>query len=240
MPRNLLAFLRPQLLCQAPETAGAASTEASTPPAETTTASAEGVTDVSLLSSGGQAPAAPAPGTEPPAEAEAQASEVPTLDVAALALPEGFDFPDELRGEFAAVLGNAELGPQERAQALLDLYAKQAGSVTEALTAAIAKESADAYAAMQESWRTELRALPQFAGAKLEPELGAIKQALLSQGADEKFFEALNITGAGNHPAIVSMLHKLTLPLREGGAVSGTSASRSVNPALNLYPTMKG
>lgn len=235
MPRNLLAFLRPQLLRQAPETAGAASTEVSTPPAETTTASTEGAGDVSLLSSGGQAPAAPAPSTNEPPAAEA-----PTLDAAALTLPEGFAFPDELRGEFAAVLGNAELAPQERAQALLDLYAKQAGSVTEALTAQMAKESADAYAAMQESWRAELRALPQFAGAKLEPELGAIKQALLSQGADEKFFEALNITGAGNHPAIVSMLHKLTLPLREGGAVSGTSAGRAVNPALNLYPTMKG
>ena len=236
MPRNLLAFLRPQLLRQAPEPAGAASADASTPPAETTPAPAEGAGDVSLLSGGGQAPAAPALSTE----GQPPAAEAPTLDVAALTLPEGFDFPDELRGEFATVLGDEKLGPQERAQALLDLYAKQAGSVTEALTAAIAKESADAYTAMQESWRAELRALPQFAGAKLEPELGAIKQALVAQGADEKFFEALNITGAGNHPAIVSMLHKLTLPLREGGAVSGTSAGRSVNPALNLYPTMKG
>lgn len=239
MPRDLFRFLRPQLLRQAPETAGAASTEASTPPAETTPASTEGAGDVSLLSGGGQAPAAPAPSTETPPAAEAPA-EVPALDAAALTLPEGFDFPDELRGEFAAVLGNETLGPQERAQALLDLYAKQVGSVTEALTAKMAEESAAAYNAMQESWRTELRALPQFAGANLEPELGAIKQALLAQGADEKFFEALNVTGAGNHPAIVSMLHKLTLPLREGGAVSGTSVGRTVNPARNLYPTMKG
>ena len=235
MPRDLLAFLRPELLRQAPETAGAASAEASTPPPETTPAQAEGAGDVSLLSNGGQAPAASAPSTE-----GQPAAEVPALDAASLTLPEGFDFPDELRGEFATVLGDEKLGPQERAQAILDLYAKQAGTFTEALTAKMADEAATAYAAMQESWRTELRALPQFAGAKLEPELGAIKQALVAQGADEKFFEALNVTGAGNHPAIVSMLHKLTLPLREGGAVSGTSAARSVNPALNLYPTMKG
>lgn len=235
MPRDLFRFLQPMLLRQAPETAGAASAEASTPPAETTPTPAEDAGDVSLLSGGGQAPAAPAPGTDgqPPVEA-------PTLDAAALTLPEGFDFPDELRGEFATVLGDENLGPQERAQALLDLYSKQAETLTGTLTAKMAEEAATAYTAMQESWRTELRALPQFAGAKLEPELGAIKQALVAQGADEKFFEALNVTGAGNHPAIVSMLHKLTLPLREGGAVSGTSAARSVNPALNLYPTMKG
>ena len=239
MPRDLFRFLQPMLLRQAPETAGAASAEVSTPQAETTTAQAEGASDVSLLSGGGQAPAAPAPSTETTPDAEAPA-EAPTLDAAALTLPEGFDFPDELRGEFATVLGDEKLGPQERAQALLDLYAKQAETFTGALTARMAEEAATAYSAMQESWRTELRALPQFAGAKLEPELGAIKQALVAQGADEKFFEALNITGAGNHPAIVSMLHKLTLPLREGGAVSGTSAARSVNPALNIYTTMKG
>lgn len=239
MPRDVLSILRRKLVWQAPETAGAASTEVSTPPVESPPASSEVAGDVSMLSGGGQAPAAPAPSTETQPAAEAPA-EVQALDAAALTLPEGFDFPDELRGEFAAVLGDEKLGPQERAQALLDLYAKQAGTFTEGLISKMAEESMAAYNAMQESWRTELRALPQFAGANLEPELGAIKQALLAQGADEKFFEALNVTGAGNHPAIVSMLHKLTLPLREGGAVSGTSVGRAVNPARNLYPTMKG
>lgn len=193
------------------------------------------------------APAAPdsflsdAPTSEvAPEAAPAAEAAPPTIDLAALAVPEGFELSDDLRAEFAGVLSNAELEPQARAQALVDLHARQVSTALEAATAKMVAETATAYAAMADEWRTATRALPQFADGKFESEVGAMKQALLAQGATPEFFRALEETGAGINPHILDLLHKLTLPYREGGPVSGNPTAASQSVARSLYPTMKG
>lgn len=163
-------------------------------------------------------------------EAEA---EVEAFDVAKLTLPEGFELPEELGGEFTKLV-NDEMSPQERGQALLDLYAKQ----VESQARAGAEAGAKAWADLNTQWRDEIKALPEFAG-KLDEELGATKQALLAAGATPDFFKALDLTGAGNNPHVVQMFHKLTQHLREGKGVSGGAKPMSARSAASImYPSM--
>lgn len=161
-------------------------------------------------------------------------AEVEAFDVAKLTLPEGVTLPEEVGGEFAKVLNDPKLSPQERGQALLDLYVKQ----NENLAKAGAEAAKATWDEMQSKWRDEIKALPEFAG-KLDAELGATKQALLAAGAKPEFFAALNLTGAGNNPHIVQMFHKLTQHLREGGGVGGGAKPVSAKSAAAImYPSM--
>lgn len=163
-------------------------------------------------------------------EAEA---EVEAFDVAKLTLPEGFELPEELGGEFTKLV-NGEMSPQERGQALLDLYVKQ----VEDQAKAGAEAGAKAWADLNAQWRDEIKALPEFAG-KVDEELGATKQALLAAGATPEFFKALDLTGAGNNSHIVQMFHKLTQHLREGKGVSGGAKPMSARSAASImYPSM--
>lgn len=160
-------------------------------------------------------------------------AEVEAFDVAKLTLPEGFELPEELGGEFTKLV-NDEMTPQERGQALLDLYVKQVEGQAKAGVEAGAKAWTD----LNAQWRDEIKALPEFAG-KLDEELGATKQALLAAGATPDFFKALDLTGAGNNPHVVQMFHKLTQHLREGKGVSGGAKPMSARSAASImYPSM--
>lgn len=160
-------------------------------------------------------------------------AEVEAFDVAKLTLPEGFELPEELGGEFTKLV-NDEMTPQERGQALLDLYVKQVESQAKAGV----ETGAKAWTDLNAQWRDEIKALPEFAG-KLDEELGATKQALLAAGATPDFFKALDLTGAGNNPHVVQMFHKLTQHLREGKGVSGGAKPMSARSAASImYPSM--
>lgn len=166
-------------------------------------------------------------------QAGGEAEAIEAFDVAKLALPEGFELPEELGKEFTKLV-NDKMTPQERGQALLDLYTKQVEDQAKAGVEAGAKAWAD----LNAQWRDEIKALPEFAG-KVDEELGATKQALLAAGATPEFFKALDLTGAGNNSHIVQMFHKLTQHLREGKGVSGGAKPMSARSAASImYPSM--
>lgn len=205
-------------------------------PATSDPASTPGATPATSAPAGdpaqnpGQTPAAGPEG----AKAEPGGEAAP-LTIEALKLPEGFTFPEEASTAFLALMNNAELAPQERAQQLIDLYAKQSVQAAEAGHAA----QVEAWTKLNNDWRAEVAKLPEFS-AGVEKELGAIKQVLVSKqfGADEKFFEALNLTGAGNNPHVLQMLHKLTAPFREGKAVGGVPTAPTGDRLRSMYPSM--
>lgn len=175
-------------------------------------AGAEPAAATSFLS----AAAAPAKGTEGAAPAtEGEAAPAQTFDLATVKLPEGFELDEALGKDFSELLGKA-LPPQELGQALIDLHAKTVTAVTDQVREA----SQQAWTAMNESWQAEIAALPEFK-ANPDAEAGKVHQGLLAVGADETFFKALDLTGAGNHPAIVQVLHRLVQPFLEGGPVGG-------------------
>ena len=189
---------------------------------ETSTETSEGTSALSAAGEEGGDTAAPE-------------GEVAAFDVGALTLPEGMEMPEELGGEFAAILNNPELAPQERGQQLMDLYAKGVGEAAEAAKGA----SLEAWQTMNNEWREAVKTLPEFSKG-VDAEMGAVKQALITLGAGKDFFAAMDLTGAGNNPHVMQMLHRLTQPFREGSGVGGgANPTRTRSSADVMYPSMK-
>jgi hypothetical protein len=157
-------------------------------------------------------------------ESSKNVSDAPTLE--ALKLPEGVTLDPEVGKSFLDLLTKPDLPPQERAQELINLHVKAIQDVQTQAVAALQEANMAEWKRMNESWRAEIAKLPEFA-ENPEREGGKVLQGLKAVGADEKFFQALDLTGAGNHPAIVQVLHRLTARFVEGGAVSGSSKPTS-------------
>lgn len=215
--------------------AGATPPEGATP-TQAPSSFLSNATEVPGAQAGEGGEAAPEQGAEG-AEGGAGFRPAQKLDASALVIPEGFAFQEEQSAAFVELLNDENLSAQERGQKLLDLYAAKIGELTTAgQEAAVA-----AWTEMNNQWREEVRALPEFA-KDLEGTLGATKQALIANGATKEFFDALDLTGAGNNPHVIQMLHKLAKPYIEGKAVGEASptVARSRDAALAaLYPTMQ-
>ena len=88
----------------------------------------------------------------------------------------------------------------------------------------VPKESID----NQTEWQEKLSAHPEIGGENLDKALGDIKTVLDKLGATAETYAAFDYTGAGNHPDIVPILHKLvahhlepTLPDNPGSPPGG-------------------
>lgn len=161
------------------------------------------------------------------------------LDPTKLTLPEGVtleSFDNETLEAFSGAINDPKLTPQERGQKLFDLYT----AAIDKSSKAVEEAALNQWTQMNTEWQKAVGELPEFKG-KVQQELGAMKQALTTLGAGEEFFRALDLTGAGNNPHILQLLHKLTAPHREGTATSGGSAARPAtrDRAASFYPTMQ-
>lgn len=170
-----------------------------------------GAAATSFLSGAGAAPAETPEGETPPGEGEA----LEAFSLEALTLPEGFELDEETGKEFEELLGKG-LSPKELGQSLIDLHAKTVQTVTDA----VRQQSSEAWTAMNESWQGQIKELPEFK-SNPDAEAGRVMQGLKAVGAGDDFFKALDLTGAGNHPAIAQVLHRLVQPFLEGTAVGG-------------------
>lgn len=174
----------------------------------------------------------------PPTEGEGEAKPgeaAPTFDLAAVKLAEGFELDAEVGKSFSEILTKEDLSPQERGQQLMDLHTTAIKSAVESAVQQHTEASLATFKTMNDAWREEIKELPEFK-ADPDAEGGKVIQALISVGADQKFFDALNLTGAGNHPAILQVLHRLTKPLMEGGAVLGVGPQGAKRePGANIY-----
>lgn len=140
-----------------------------------------------------------------------------------LKLPEGFDAAPEL-DEFKSVA--QELGlKSDGAQKLFDLYAKHVASQNAALQQNWEKTN--------QGWIDEIKNDKEIGGARLDRTLQDVGRMLdmaqLSDGTQifgREFREALNFTGAGNHPAIARSLARLASLLVEGSSVRGAPPAR--------------
>ena len=140
--------------------------------------------------------------------------------LADLALPEGVEVNAEATDAFLGLVNNAELSPAEMAKGLVELQLSEA---EKAQTAANEAGSA-LWDEMQVKWVTEAKALPTIGGEALPQTLATIKSGLKQMGANDATFEALKLTGAGNHPEIIRVLHALTKGLAEQPPVTGDIA----------------
>lgn len=174
------------------------------------------------------------PVVTPPA-AEVKIEEVKTEEVkpdftfADIKLPEGLEVPEEASTKFMELMSK-DMTPRERAQALIDLQADVAKQASE-------KGSAE-WVKLQQTWAGEVEADPEIGGANLEQSKSLIG-GLLEQFSVEGAREAFDLTGAGNHPAIVKFFVKVAKAMGEGVLVTGQPTASPKTQAQTMFPTMK-
>lgn len=217
---------------------------ATTEPAATTTQTQEPTTTPepaetpsgkpgSLVTSTTETKPAEEPKTEEPKKEEAP----PAFDLSGLKLPEGVDPKNDPQLQEFAELAKETGLTLPAGQKLLDMYQK---NVTE-----FASRSQKAWDEVNQKWEAEIRADPEIGGEKLSKEVLPAITRLIDDVAGDKLGpevrKALDLTGAGNNPAMVRFLAKLATFHSEakqhvqGNATSGKIAAPG---ASAMYPNL--
>jgi hypothetical protein len=185
-------------------------------------------------------PGAPPPAGDPPktelgAEPPKKEGEPPavTFDAAKLTLPEGMKTDDPLFKTFTEVYTDDKLDPQARGQKLIDLYTNAVKSIQDG--------QKTAWETTNKSWVDAVKADPEIGGAKFAEVKTSIAKAIDSLGPELSvaFRQGLDVTGAGNHPAIWKGLAKMAAVLTEGGHVGGNPPSGKPDLATTFFPNSK-
>ena len=154
-----------------------------------------------------QAPAPEAPAAETPAP------EVPPYG--AFKLPGGTTVDGESM-ERATELFKAAGLPQEQAQKFIDLALSR--------EQAAATRGVQAFVDLQTKWVSEIKADPEIGGARFEVSMASAGRAIDRLGVPG-LREALNLTGAGNNPAIVKAFVRLGQMVSEDRFMPGRNAA---------------
>lgn len=161
---------------------------------------------------------------EPPAEPSTLLTEPEDVfDPDKLTLPEGFELNEQF-DEFKNFAKEAGFKGSQ-VQKMVEFHHAAIKAVQESTT----KYWNETHA----GWVDEIKK-----DSELGPRLDEVKQTVSKlldnpELSDPKFREALNFTGAGNHPAVVRTLYRWAQRLSEGGTVAGDPAARRPNGALN-------
>lgn len=171
-------------------------------------------------------------GEKPPAE-EAKPDGDPVYE---LTLPEGLELPDEMLSGVKAKLAAAKVSP-DQAQTLFDEYTAAIKSTGDRIRA----DLADGWTNTQKAWRAEIAADKEIGGAKQEGVIAQIRkgaETLLGSAAAKELYTALNITGAGNNPAIVRALNKAFSLHAPATSVTGAPAgnTQAKSAGSTMYP----
>jgi len=112
-----------------------------------------------------------------------------------------------------------ELGlSQDQAQRLVNFYSKQIGKIN--------SENEGFMETMRTQWREELKADKEI-GGKLDQVKVEIGRALdrLPPTVRDNFKAAMDMTGAGDHPALIKAVYEFSKLIGEGSHVSGSGPS---------------
>lgn len=151
-----------------------------------------------------------APAEIAPAETPAPQPAVPEAPLEAIvyepfALPEGMTVEPEQLEQAHALFAESRL-PQKQAQRFIDLAL--------AREKAAAERGVKAFHDLQAKWVAEIKADPEIGGERLGAAVASASR-VLERLAIPGLREALNTTGAGNHPAIVKAFVRIGRLLAE-------------------------
>ncbi len=144
-----------------------------------------------------------------------------------LKLPDGITIDETASKGFVDLINKHGI-PRDAAAALVTLQ-------TDLIKAASEKSDAQ-WNELQTTWQNEVKADKEIGGDKLTTTLSGIGK-LLDKYGDSKTRDAFNLTGAGNNPAIVKFLAKMSADLTEPGTrppPSQTTPAQSL--AEKMYP----
>lgn len=149
------------------------------------------------------------------------------IDVEAFKMPEGFELDAELAGKAKPLFDELGLN-QDQAQKLVDFFAEQRMSEVEGSVAQLAETQKGWVEAIKSEW-----------GGDFDANVKVAAKAV-ALGGDE-LREALEMTGAGNHPAVIQFFHQVGQSISEDGLVAGDAIASQKTPLeKKLYPSMKG
>jgi hypothetical protein len=160
-------------------------------------------------------------------DAKTEEVEAQSVDYEALTVPEGFELDQGVLDKAKPVFAELGIDSQEGVQKLVNLFAEVQGEQ--------AAEVASSITARYDEWLGSVKA---EWGSDYESNLGTAVKAVKGLGGEE-LIEALNITGAGNHPAIIKAFHKVGSLIGEDQFAAGDSAINRSNPLDTIYPSMK-
>jgi len=171
-------------------------------------------------------------GGEPTTDAQPQ--EQPVVEDAPARPSYGdFKLPDGVTADTAALEPATELFAasglsQDQAQKFIDLAM--------ARETAAAQRNVRAFVDLQNHWVSEIKADPEIGGDRLKSSLASASRAI-DRLAIPGLREALNFTGAGNHPAIVKAFVRLGQMIAEDRFRPGQPAPPPVarSPAEVIY-----
>lgn len=157
---------------------------------------------------------APAPSEEPPAEEspaeEAEAPEAPRYE--AFNLPEKMSISEEEFGKYTGVLGQYGIS-QEAGQALIDLHAESLQQAVDHM----AQHQVDVFNKIQDDWKQQFYDRhPQDHNTLLDRAKLAITDTIRNNDKRKAFWDALAVTGAGNHPDVIEGLAAIGKRFKEG------------------------
>lgn len=172
---------------------------------------------------------------EKPAEGDKPAEPAPAFVEADLKLPEGIDVASPEFGKFKELITTEGLTTKQ-AQAALDMHTTTVKSIAESF----AKSQNDAWAKTNDAWVKEIKADPVIGGDKLTREVLPAISGLLDEFGGPEVRQALDLTGAGNNPALTRFLYKIAEARREGKHIEGSPASDKTpkSAAQIMYPNL--
>lgn len=174
-------------------------------------------------------------GPQQPAEQQQSQQRPPHAGDAATARPSygKFRLPEGVAGDPESLKPATELFAetglsQEQAQKFIDLAV--------ARETAAASRSVQAFVDLQNQWVSEIKADPDIGGDRLKASLASASRAIDRLDVPG-LREALNFTGAGNHPAVVKAFVRLGQMISEDRFRPGRNAAPSapLSPAEVIY-----
>ena len=143
-----------------------------------------------------------------PAEAAAQATAPAPAPVNyEYTLPETIKMDDALKGEVHGALDAFRADPTKGVQGLINLHEKQMKSFAEHM----ANEQQRIFRETRQGWAKEILSDPEIGGSGHQTAMGAIarmRDLFVPEKDRPRFEEFLRVTGAGDHPAFLKLLHQ--------------------------------
>ncbi len=154
---------------------------------------------------------------QPPLEEE-------PYSLADLALPKEYQTVPEVAADFEAIAREHKLS-KEAAQALIDLDVQRLQVQTEQ------------HNRQRLAWREQIKQDDEYGKANFNRTLRSARTALLRFDPSGEVKQLLNLTGGGDHPAIIKMFAKINAAIAEDEFISGSgSNNKQKSLAERLWP----
>jgi hypothetical protein len=189
-----------------------------------------------VLGDASKPPEPPAAPAAAPADPAAPPAEPPAPISYEFSYPEGTTPPpaEELK-PFTDLLNDARVAP-ETGQKLMDLYLAEQNK----LIGRLETQAQATWTDTRKEWVDQIKADPELGGNRFQTAIGLAKEVIQRFGGDEgqltELRNVLNLTGAGDHPAVVRTLYRIGMALRESQQpVTGQPIQQTTTRAQRRY-----